>query len=289
MPEPTPSKKLIKQYAAHLTEDAKHCENTVSAYKTDIKAFAIWLRDGNLITATQVQVQTWIEERTKIGPRSAPRKLSALRGFYSFMMRTKHIQIDPTAGVKTPKLSTAKRKSADSVISTKEIDDLLQYASKQKTPHGLRDLVVLRLLCSTGMQISELLDLQIEDVSTEKKCVSVLGRGGKRRVLPISEETATALDSYLQNVRPNWAERGTKNKTHLILNQQGEVMSRQGAWKMMKQISLASGIPRRVNQRALRDAFAVHTLSQGTSLQKVQILLGHADPNTTKNAYTAAL
>ncbi len=210
-----------------------------------------------------------------VSARSSARHLSALRGFFKFLVKEKIIAQDPTALIDRPRLS----KRLPRVLSFQEIERLLSTPD-QSTHRGARDLAMIQLMYASGLRVSELVGLRVADLDTERGVVSAFGKGGKRRLVPVGEVALTAVTHYMKSVRP-LVLRGAESKV-LFLSPSAKGLTRQGFWKLLKRYARAAGIMTPLSPHKLRHSFATHLLRGGADLRAVQAMLGHADLGTTE-------
>lgn len=207
--------------------------------------------------------------------KSIARFTSTIRSFHQFALREKYAAKDPTVLIETPKYE---RKLPD-VLSIDEIDLLLTTPETSKN-NGYRDRTMLELLYATGIRVSELINIEVEDVNLLMGFVKVFGKGNKERIIPLGETVIELLKTYIENVRPQLLK---KQVTHtLFLNMQGKPLTRQGIWKIIKQTGAKAGIQKRLTPHTLRHSFATHLLENGADLRAVQEMLGHSDISTTQ-------
>jgi integrase/recombinase XerD len=210
-----------------------------------------------------------------ISARAQARKLSALRGFFRFLLAEKHVGQDPTALISGPKLP----RKLPHVMSFDEVDALLRTPDRN-LPRGARDYAMIQLLYASGLRVSELVGLRLADVDLDQSFVSVVGKGEKRRLVPFGEVAREAMAAYLRDVRPRWADRA--RSAHVFITERGTGMTRQGFWKLLGRYARAAGIDKPISPHKLRHSFATHLLERGADLRSVQTMLGHADIATTQ-------
>jgi len=197
-----------------------------------------------------------------LAPRSRARLLSALRGFFKFMVRDSHLRESPVANLTSPRL----RRQLPSVLSVAEVERLLARPNP-KLPLGQRDAAMLELLYGTGLRVSE-------------GFLVVLGKGSKERIVPVGEAATEAVRSYLLESRPRLL-KGRMTETLFVTNR-GAAMTRQGFWKLIKKYGREAGLKQELTPHTLRHSFATHLLERGADLRSVQMMLGHADISTTQ-------
>lgn len=206
--------------------------------------------------------------------RSAARALSALRGFFRFLLMKERLSSDPTADLKSPQLW----KTIPHTLSAEEIEALLN-APDTSTTLGLRDRAMVETLYATGLRVSELVSLPIEKLHFEPPFIRVLGKGSKERVVPLGDVAADWIDRYLSRGRPLLIR---EKHRELFLNHRGSPMTRQGFWKILRKHGVAAGIKSPISPHILRHSFATHLVEHGADLRAVQMMLGHSSLSTTE-------
>lgn len=254
--------------------------NTLQSYRRDLTQFSVWLetiRSTLLLDVNQADIEAYLQYRfsRKTSPRSTARLLSALKRFYRLALRDGRIALDPTLKIDTPKLPRSLPKS----LSEADVDRLLNTPDTTE-PLGLRDKAMLETLYASGLRVSELVTLRVVNVSLDMGVLSVMGKGGKERMVPLGEEALLWLSRYLSDARQLIL--GTTISDALFVTQRGAAMTRQAFWYLIKRRALQAGLARLPSPHVLRHAFATHLLNHGADLRVVQMLLGHADISTTQ-------
>lgn len=216
----------------------------------------------------------FLKER-KYADSTVARKIAAVKSFFHFMTDKKVIPGDPTAHLDSPRVN----KYLPKAISVNDIRRLLEQPLHHSGPEALRDLAMLGLLYSTGMRVTELVTVNMDDVDLENNKVRCAGKGSKARMIPIRADQQIALDAYLNNARPQLV--GNNGETALFVNHRGHRLTRQGFWLILKAYADEAGIAD-ITPHTLRHSFAAHMLSEGENLRRVQELLGHASVSTTQ-------
>jgi len=253
-------------------------KNTVLSYKNDLKIFAKEMAKKNIKVnnLNKNDILSYIEKRRKIGfsPRSQARFLSSLRSFYKFLQFNKWYDKNPAEEVDTPKLFKALPK----FLTFEEVEKLL-LAPDTKTSKGIRDKAMLEVLYATGLRVSELINLQMNNLIKEIPLLRIIGKGSKERLVPIGEEAFKWLNLYIENVRPSY----NKNfGSFIFLNNWGKPFTRQRFFQILKEYARAAGIDKNISPHILRHSFATHLLENGADLKSLQMLLGHSDISTTQ-------
>lgn len=254
--------------------------NTLQSYRRDLTQFSAWLeaiRSTLLLDVNQADIEAYLQYRfsRKTSPRSTARLLSALKRFYRLALRDGRIALDPTLKIDTPKLPRSLPKS----LSEADVERLLNTPDTTE-PLGLRDKAMLETLYASGLRVSELVTLRVVNVSLDMGVLSVMGKGGKERMVPLGEEALLWLSRYLSDARQLIL--GTTISDALFVTQRGAAMTRQAFWYLIKRRALQAGLARLPSPHVLRHAFATHLLNHGADLRVVQMLLGHADISTTQ-------
>jgi integrase/recombinase XerD len=267
----------IDAFLDHLRVERALARNTLEAYARDLSRLAAHVGDAiapDEITPDRIASLLIDNVRTGFGARSSARQLSALRGFFKFLVRERAIKEDPTALVQRPGLGRRLPKT----ISFEDIERLLA-TPRVDTDRGARDAAMMHLMYASGLRVSELCSVRVADLDTQRGVVSVLGKGGKRRLVPVGEVALTQITTYLEHVRPRMAAPG---ESTLFVTPRGKRMARQVFWKIMKRYARGAGITQEISPHKLRHSFATHLLRGGADLRAVQAMLGHADLGTTE-------
>ncbi|HMM06447.1 MAG TPA: site-specific tyrosine recombinase XerD [Clostridiales bacterium] len=277
----------IETFLDYMLVEKGASPNTIDSYRYDLLDFFHYLRQGSanavLSKADRKEVIAYLAfcRKKQMASKTLSRKVSALRSFYKFLLLDKVIDKDPTANLESPKLT----KYLPGVLLQSETD-LLLSAPDTTTRKGVRDKAVLETLYATGMRVSELVGLHLDDIHPEFHYAKCFGKGGKERIVPLGSYAEAAIDAYLNQCRGVFL-KGKKNPS-LFLNQRGGTLSRQSIWTMLKQYGDQVGIGDALSPHTLRHSLAAHMLENGADLRTVQEILGHADLATTQ-IYTQLL
>ena len=270
---------LIDQFLDSLWLEKGLSKHTRSAYRTDLRSLAGWLegRGGALQRASRADLMAYMGWRLAAGyqARSSARMLSCVRSFYRYLLRQQLISEDPTRDVAMPKLGRPLPKS----LSEADVERLLT-APDTEDSLGLRDRCMLEVLYATGLRVSELVGLRLDQLNLRQGVVRVTGKGSKERLVPLGEEAMTWLEQYLHSARIQLL--AGKPADVLFPSRLGQMMTRQTFWHRIKQHALTAGIRSPLSPHTLRHAFATHLLNHGADLRVVQMLLGHSDLSTTQ-------
>jgi integrase/recombinase XerD len=278
---PLSEQKLLEQFIDHLWMENGLSQNTLAAYRNDLAGFSAWItkKGKNLSAASTVDIQAYLASRFEIGQktRSAARLLSSLRRFYGFLLRERKVDENPTNLVESPKAG----QSLPVTLNEHQVEQLLD-APDVCDDLGLRDRAMLELLYATGLRVTELITLQLSQVSIEPGVLRVIGKGDKERLVPVGEVALEWLAKYLSHARPALLQSKVATSA-LFVTRRGQVMTRQAFWYMIKRYATKAGVPGdSLSPHTLRHAFATHLLNHGADLRVVQMLLGHSDISTTQ-------
>ncbi|MGZ8142761.1 MAG: site-specific tyrosine recombinase XerD [Methylosarcina sp.] len=268
---------LIEQFLDALWVEQGLSENTLSAYGSDLRIFAKWLRGKSMLEVDGGELSKFLASRFDegIGNRSTARILSSLRRFYGYYIRENGISIDPTALIESPHLG----RPLPGSLSEKDVE-LLLNAPEITNPLGFRDKTMLETLYATGLRVSELVNLKFEQISFRQGVVRIIGKGSKERLVPVGEVAMSWLESYI--AQPRQALLGERPCDYLFVTNRAESMTRQAFWHIIKRHAKKAGIIKELSPHTLRHAFATHLLNHGADLRVVQLLLGHSDLSTTQ-------
>jgi integrase/recombinase XerD len=255
-------------------------ELTLAAYQQDLLLFSRWLaeRGRDLRGVDQAGIQQFLAYRFDEGAsaRSNARLLSTLKQYYRHLVRTGERQDNPTALVSAPKI----RRSLPQAMAEGDVESLLQ-APDLDSDYGLRDRCMLELMYGSGLRVSELVGLRLNQVNSKLGLVRLVGKGSKERVVPVGEEALYWLQRYLKQSRPA-LQTGRAADDALFLSSRGSAITRQAFWQNIKKHLLKAGVKTAYSPHSLRHAFATHLLNHGADLRTVQMLLGHSSLSTTQ-------
>lgn len=268
----------LDTFIDHLWLEDGLSKNTLDSYRTDLLQFSTWLASQKigLIHANQANIQQYLAVKfPKSKPRSISRLIASLRRYYRYCLRENLIKVDPTLQLESPKLPRSLPKS----LNEQEVEDLLN-APDTNQPIGLRDRAMLELLYASGLRVSELVTVNVNEVSTQDGVVRVTGKGSKTRLVPMGEEAADWIVRYIKYGRPEILQK--KMSDALFVTTRAGAMTRQAFWYLIKRYAVQAGIHKPMSPHVLRHAFATHLLNHGADLRVVQMLLGHSDISTTQ-------
>jgi len=270
----------IDRFFDYLTVERGLSGNTLDSYGRDVRRFLDFLEKSKiqgLERVTKLDVLSFIITLRNEGlsERSVARLLVTLRNLYRFLISEKLLNQNPLEAMESPKLS----KKLPHVLSENEVERLLNQPDPS-TPSGLRDKAMLEFLYATGLRVSEMMSLRLDQVNLEVGCVRVFGKGGRERIVPIGEVAQASLRTYLNKGRGRILK--DQVSPYVFVNPRAEKMTRQGFWKIVKKYGLIAGIKGNMTPHTLRHCFASHLLDRGADLRSVQTLLGHVDIATTQ-------
>jgi integrase/recombinase XerD len=269
--------RAIEAYLDHLHLERGLSRNTLESYRRDLIGFAGAMGAGATVeSATRDAITAYLEGRRRAGisPASTARFLSALKGLFRFLQMNHWHDRNPAEEVDAPK----RWRSLPRYLSLEEVDALLA-APDPARGLGLRDRAMLEVLYATGLRVTELVALRLDQVIEDPPMVRVVGKGGKERLVPLGSEAWAWLGKYLATVRPRYHKRLSPA---VFLSTHGEPLTRQRFWQVIKAHARKAGITRPPSPHVLRHSFATHLLENGADLRSLQMLLGHADISTTQ-------
>jgi len=268
----------LSDYLEHLRVERGLAHNSLQAYGHDLREFSAYLeREGADIASANVEtVASFLGTlgARQIGKRSQARYLSAIRGLYRFLRAQRYIPSDPTELLERPR----NQGSLPLVLTRADVERLL-CAPDVNDLVGLRDTAMLYTMYASGLRVSELVNLEVDQLSRADGLVKVTGKGGKQRLVPIGDSACALVERYLVGVRAAWA---NANERALFVTARGTRMTRQAFWKLVRRYALAAGIMKPLSPHKLRHSFATHLLEGGADLRAVQEMLGHSDISTTQ-------
>ena len=275
----------IEEFLYSLREEKGYSNNTIVAYRNDLGQFVTFLMEKLGITSWNgvekehlVQYVDNLRNDLQYASATVARKVAATKSFFRYLVSQGHIHQDPSASLDSPKV----RKYLPTSISEEEVERLLQAPNRHDSIRGMRDSALLELLYATGMRVSEVVALDVEDIDLENSAVHCTSKAGKNRerVIPIYKRAVEALKTYLEQSRPKLLK--DDQETALFLNHRGGRLTRQGLWLIIKKYVAEVGIETPVTPHTLRHSFATHLLNGGADVREVQGLLGHANISTTQ-------
>ena len=268
---------IIDGFLDALWAESGLSENTLAAYRHDLKQFNQWLNGKSLDSVEKKEISQFLEYRfkQKLSARSSARMLSTLRRFSGFLQMEGMIQQDPTEQIQSPYHIVSLPKS----LSEHDVERLLE-APETSGFLGFRDRTMLELLYATGLRVSELVDLKLSQLGLMQGCLRVTGKGNKERLTPMGEVALDWLERYLQGARQEIL--AGRHSDYVFVTRRGKSMTRQAFWHNIKRYAIKAGIDKSLSPHTLRHAFATHLINHGADLRVVQMLLGHSDLSTTQ-------
>ena len=271
--------KQLKQFFKFLENDKKASNNTLQSYKRDLEQYRNYLITNDLkynkITEKEIKeyLEYLMEEQNK-KPSTISRMIASIRSFYQFEEKKKKVNEDPTEKVQSPKIE----KKAPCILTTKEVELLLEQPTNEDLK-GIRDKAMLEFAYATGMRVTEIISLNVEDVNIEQEYVQCK-TGKKTRDIPLGKMALGAIKEYLNKARDILV-KSDKEKA-LFVNVNGKRLTRQGFWKIIKYYQEQAHIDKDITPHTLRHSFATHLLQNGAELKAIQTMLGHSDISSTQ-------
>ena len=272
----------LEDFIHYLTIEKGLAKNTLLSYKRDLNSYYKFLKEqlqmedwNNVSRVHIVQFLGKLKEEGK-SSKTLARHTASIRSFHQFLLRERISESDPSVLIESPQT----QKSLPKVLSQEETEALLN-APEPTDAFGIRDKAILELLYATGMRVSELIELNIDNVHIEMGFVRCIGKGNKERIIPVGQMALDSITAYLTSGRPKLVHQKNKSDA-LFLNHHGGRLSRQGLWKIIKKLAMKANIQKSLTPHTLRHSFATHLLMNGADLRAVQEMLGHADISTTQ-------
>ena len=261
-----------------LEEEKKVSTNTLQSYKRDLVQFEKYVEENeeNYNKLTGEEIKDYIKYMQQIGKKASTisRGLASIRSFYQYETKNKNVEKDPTEGIQSPKIE----KRVPSVLTSNEVELLLEQP-KNVDLKGTRDKAMLEFAYATGMRVTEIISLNLEDVNTETGYVTCRNNK-KERTIPIGNMSLKALKEYISNARPTMIK--DENEKALFVNVNVQRLTRQGFWKIIKYYKEQAHIEKDITPHVLRHSFATHLLQNGADLKSIQTMLGHSDILSTQ-------
>lgn len=271
------SNQVIDSFLDTLWMERGLSKNTLSAYRSDLIHFSIWLQPNkvDLVKAETKDILAYLSLSENVSARTIARRLSSLRRLYEYLLREDQIKQNPVSNVEAPRLGRTLPKSLTEV----EVEALLNAPDTVQAA-GVRDKTMLELLYATGLRVSELVGLTVQQVNLRQGVVRVTGKGNKERLVPMGEEANSWLERYLSSARSEILNNALSDA--MFPSNRGKAMTRQTFWHMIKRYAKVAEINKTLSPHVLRHAFATHLINHGADLRVVQMLLGHSDISTTQ-------
>jgi len=271
---------LLDRFLHFLVVEKGLSPNTLEAYSRDLLQYFQFLESQGVSDLAQTHSDTLYDylgtlRSRKLSSRTQARTLSALKSFYRFLQEEDQRKDNPALPLQGPK----PKRSLPKTLSELEVETLL-HQPKGEAPRGLRDIAMLEVLYATGLRVSELTGLTLNQLELEAKLIRTMGKGSKERLVPIGRTACQRLLEYLQKGRPRLIK--DSRSSWVFVNNRGNRLSRQGFWKILRQYGHQAGITKTISPHTLRHSFATHLLEGGADLRSIQTMLGHADISTTQ-------
>lgn len=273
---------LLIEYQHYLVSEKMKSDNTVKSYLNDLENYTFYLTEklgyDDVKNVTTDTIKKYLAYLKKLGysTTSSSRALSAIKSFHKFLFIEKITYNNPTTNLASPKLE----KKLPTVLSVEEVMTLLNTLD-DSTPYNLRNQAMIELVYATGLRVSELVSLKLQDLHLTNKMISTIGKGGKERIVPVNDYATKILRKYIIEARPKLVI-PSKEQGYVFLNNQGTMLSRQSFFLILKSMCKKAGITKEVSPHTLRHSFATHLLEAGTDLRLIQEMLGHEDISTTQ-------
>ncbi len=270
--------KQIDNFLEFIKEDKKLSENTLQSYRRDIVQFEEYVNSNklNYLKVTEEDMKNYFSHLQEVGKKTSTisRNIASIRSFYQFLVRNKKLKKDPTDKIQSPKVE----KKAPTILSSSEIELLLEQP-KNVDLKGIRDKAMLEFAYATGMRVTEIISLDIDDINLKDGLVTCKTRTRQRNI-PLGSLSLKALADYIENSRPILI-KDEKVKA-LFVNTNGKRLTRQGFWKIVKYYKEQAHITKDITPHVLRHSFATHLLQNGADLKSIQTMLGHSDISSTQ-------
>ncbi len=269
-------KEYIKKFLSYLKYEKNSSEHTIKNYGMDLSQFSEYLGDKKIDDISPLDIRGFIVYLSEKGEKktSISRKISALRSFFKYLLKERIIKLNPAESVPLPKLD----KPLPKFLTITEVNELLEEKEKDKDNFTkIRDDAILELLYATGIRISELVSLNLEDINFKEQLIRVKGKGKKERIVPFGDIAKAKVKEYLRN-----REEKRPKTSAVFINRFGKRLSQRYIQMMLKKHLLVKGLTKDITPHSLRHSFATHLLSMGADLRTIQELLGHASLNTTQ-------
>ena len=267
---------LISEFLRYLLIDKAYSNNTIESYKRDLQKFLEFCKDIEINNISNEDLKKYIKHLNNVGlnKKSIARNISSLKSFYKFLVISKYIKDNPSEVLFSPKV----KKSLPNILTEDEILNLLDIELTDNFSY--RNKTMMELMYATGLRVSELINLRLQDIDLNEDIIRTLGKGSKERIIPIGDYAKEYLEKYIYEYRGSMLKKECCE--FLFLNNHGKKMTRQGFFKIIKKIAKEKGIDKELSPHTLRHSFASHLLKYGADLRTIQELLGHSDISTTQ-------
>lgn len=269
---------ILNDFCDYLKIDKRYSDLTVESYRTEIKGYLDFFKEKNIkvkdIKNSDIKDYLAYIKKSETSERTLAHNVSVIRTFYKFLLTLKIIERNPTEFLELPKL----RKKLPTVLSKEEVEKLLDIDLTDC--YSYRNKAMLELLYSTGLRVSELVNLELSNIDLENCTLKTIGKGNKERIIPISDYALYYVEKYINEYRGSMLKKGVNN--YVFINNHGNVMTRQGFFKIIKKLAVEKNIKTPISPHTLRHSFATHLLDYGADLRSIQEMLGHSNLSTTQ-------
>lgn len=267
---------LIDEFLRYLLIDKGYSNNTIESYRRDLIKFLKFNKDKKIQSITNDDLKEYLKalKLEGLNEKSISRNISCLKSFYKFLVIGKYTKNNPSEFLFIPKT----KKSLPNILTEEDVLKLLDIELTDNFSY--RNKAMLELMYATGLRVSELVNLKLQDVDLSQDIVRTFGKGSKERIIPIGDYAKEYLEKYIYKYRGTMLKKN--NCEYLFLNNHGNKMTRQGFFKIVKKIAKEKGIEQELSPHTLRHSFASHLLKYGADLRTIQELLGHSDISTTQ-------
>ena len=273
---------FLSDFITFLRVERNLSSNSIEAYKHDIARYLDFLQGDSSVKGVSDITPRHIRQYIRmlfdlhLKPTSIRRNFSVVSSYHNYLLDEELAVTDPSELLEPPRIP----EKLPTVLSVQEVEALLDAIELDKSG-GLRDKAMVELLYSSGLRVSELVNLMLEHLLANQGLIRIMGKGNKERVIPLGRAAADCLEDYLNNSRPETAQKG-RSGGYVFLNHLGRQISRKGVWRIISTLAKSAGIEKQVSPHTLRHSFATHLLEGGADLRAVQEMLGHADISTTQ-------
>lgn len=269
---------ILNDFCDYLKIDKRYSDLTVESYRTEIKGYLDFFKEKNIkvkdIKNSDIKDYLAYIKKGETSERTLAHNVSVIRTFYKFLLTLKIIERNPTEFLELPK----SRKKLPTVLSKEEVEKLLDIDLTDC--YSYRNKAMLELLYSTGLRVSELVNLELSNIDLENCTLKTIGKGNKERIIPISDYALYYVEKYINEYRGSMLKKGVNN--YVFINNHGNVMTRQGFFKIIKKLAVEKNIKTPISPHTLRHSFATHLLDYGADLRSIQEMLGHSNLSTTQ-------
>lgn len=271
----------MEDFLSYIQIERGLAANTLVSYRRDLTAYTLFMQDKRnkksweKVERKDIVAYLLVLKNAGKSAATIARFTSSIRSFHQYLIREQIMTHDPTLQIETPKQA----RTLPSVLNMEDVDLLLSYSGNE--PLEIRNQAMLEIMYATGLRVTEMISMQLNDLHLQMGFVRCVGKGSKERIIPVGDYAKNAIEAYLQHARPLLTKKHP-NETVLFVNNHGKSLSRQGFWKILKGIALEVGLAKPITPHTLRHSFATHLLENGADLRAVQEMLGHADISTTQ-------